>query len=78
MKRPSLAQAKRIAFHWGSGRPVIVGSHDPTIDVLVREGWIVPNGKSGTYPSGEPFEEYQVSAAGLAALKAFLKLDGEA
>lgn len=74
---PSMAQAKRIAFLWSMDRGVQVGGYiDPTTQVLLREGWIEPNGETGVYPNGSDWRLHKLSATGLAALATYFIAKG--
>ena len=74
-KRPTEAQARKLAFTWGTlGNSIacpVEGYTDPTIAVLKKNGWIAPNGKGGIFPNGYQFERYEVTPAGLAALEVY-------
>jgi hypothetical protein len=74
-RKASAAQAKTIARLWGDGAATcrVGGFEIPTVAVCVKRGWLVPNGKTGTFPSGAPWTEHVVSERGLDALEDYLR-----
>lgn len=73
-KPPSHAQAKRLAWLWADGRAFAhLPGHEPTADVLVREGWVDKTGDDFTFPSGAVGAMYVISEAGLDALAAYFR-----
>jgi len=69
---PSDAQARRLAELWGTNRSVHIGGYaDPTISVLLKRGWLTPQGVFGTYPNGTQFEKHHISPSGVGALAAY-------
>lgn len=76
-KPPSEAQAKRLASiwvdHWDRACNLTVdGYNTPTDKALVRNGWIVPEGERGQWPSGYFYQRHVISPEGLAALENYL------
>ena len=74
-KAPSRAQAKRIAKLWSDDSMVRIGESyiDPTDRVLVKNGWLVESGETGTFPNGTPYKGYMLSADALDGLEGFLR-----
>jgi hypothetical protein len=71
-KNPSKAQARKLAWLWGTDKFVIVngitGSWvDPTVRVLLKYGWLQPCGASTA-----SHQAYEISEAGLCALEMHL------
>ena len=73
-KPPSKAQAMAIARIWSAVGCAFIGQDrvDPTWAICIRNGWFVPNGKTGTFPNGSIYNEHVVSDDGLHALERFL------
>jgi hypothetical protein len=70
---PTEPQARLLARFWGEDRGIPIGGYkSPTKLVLLKRGWITPNGIKGKFPNGTEYEEHVVSDAGLAALGRFL------
>lgn len=70
---PSKAQAQFIAHFWGAAKTYQVGGFDnSTIIVCLERGWLIPNGKNGTYPSGSNWTGHAISNLGLIALENYL------
>lgn len=73
--RASLAQAKMLA--WTFSHRSLQYSRDPhfnnpTIKAIIRNGWVSPNGRTDTWPSGALYDEYEINASGMKALALFL------
>lgn len=69
MSKPSTAQARLIASMWGQNRPLKISNYSqPTAMRLVRAGWCAPNGITGVYPSGDTYEEHEITPRGLTAM----------
>lgn len=77
-KKASKSQATMIAAlwsgRWWGGSTVSVSESyvEPTIKVLIRNGWLEPSGSGKPRPNGEPTTVYVVSVAGIDALEFYL------
>lgn len=71
-KRPSLAQARDLAWMFGTKNPIRIASdpadRGPTRNALINNGWV----EGGIFPSGAPYTLWNISAAGIDALARFL------
>lgn len=73
-KPPSDAQARRLAQIWGGNLGIQIGETgfcDPTDKVLIREGWLIKNGTTGTWPSGGTYYVHRISQGGIWALATY-------
>lgn len=70
MPKPSIAQTRLLILLWLEDKAIrYIQETDPTVEVLVREQWIVPNGKETELPNGRRAPQYVLSQAGLDAAK---------
>ncbi|CCJ07033.1 hypothetical protein [Methylocystis sp. SC2] len=78
-KRATSSQAKRLAgLFCGQYGGVIHASRrenyvTPTDRAIIARGWVSANGKIGAFPSGAPYDEYEINDAGLEAPEEYLR-----
>ncbi len=78
-RRASISQAKRLAgLFCGQYGGVIHAARrahyvTPTDRAIIARGWAAANGKTGAFPSGAPYDEYEINDAGFEALEEYLR-----
>lgn len=83
--KPTEAQVRFLLRHWIHERPITVSRdwHEATSHACIRKGFITANGAEGKFPSGAPFDEYDLTPEAFIAIGRFfagrsaLSKDGE-